>query len=204
MKMYILLKRLFDELFALFVLIILFPVFLVISALIKFEDGGKVLYTQNRVGKDGKPLKIYKFRTMKENADNLEDFLSPEELAEYKINYKLDNDKRITRIGKILRKTSLDELPQFINVLKGEMSLIGPRPILQEETELYGNDKGRLLSVKPGITGYWQAYARNKVGYEDHKRQDMELYYVNNRSLFLDIKILFKTVGTVISGSGAK
>lgn len=203
-KIYLIIKRVFDFISATAVLIILSPVFLIIAALIKHEDGGKILYVQNRVGKNGKPLGIYKFRSMKENADKLEDFLTPEELEEYKINFKLDNDRRITKIGNFLRKSSLDELPQLLNIIKGEMSVVGPRPVLQEETLLYGDDRDKLLSAKPGLTGYWQAYARNMVGYEDHKRQDMELYYVDHQSVWLDIKIIFKTVGTVISRSGAK
>lgn len=106
-------------------------------------------------------------------------------------------------MGKILRKTSLDELHQIINVIKNDMSLIGPHPLIEEELEMYGEDKKLLLSVKPGLTGYWQAYGRNAVGYSDGRRQAMELYYVNNKSLLLDIKILFMTVKRVISRKGA-
>lgn len=203
-KMYLVLKRIFDVLSSLSALIILSPVFLIVSIMIKCEDGGKILYVQQRVGKGGKTFGIFKFRSMKENADRLEDVLTLEELEEYKVKYKLDNDRRVTKVGSFLRKTSLDELPQLLNIVKGEMSVVGPRPLLEEETLLYGNDRDKLISVKPGLTGYWQAYARNNVGYENHKRQDMELYYIDHQSVWFDIKIIFKTVGTVISRNGAK
>ncbi len=182
------------------------PVYLVIYALaaaaIKLTDGGPVLYKSMRIGKDGKPFCMYKFRTMKINADKLEDFLTPEELEKYKTEYKLENDPRVTWIGNILRKTSADELPQILNVIKNDMSLIGPRPVLNEETLLYGSNRNTLLSVKPGLTGYWQAYARNDVGYTDGRRQEMELYYIKNRSLTLDAKIFCATVKRVLSGKG--
>ena len=177
-------------------------IYALVAVVVKFTDGGPVLYKTTRIGKGGKPFRMYKFRTMKMNADRLEDFLTPEELENYKKEYKLKKDPRITKIGKILRKTSADELPQILNVLKNDMSLIGPRPVLNEETLLYGNDRNTLLSVKPGLTGYWQAYARNDVGYADGRRQKMELYYVKNRSIRLDTKIFFATIRRVFSGKG--
>ena len=182
------------------------PAYLIIYALVaaavKFTDGGPVLYKSVRIGKDGKPFYMYKFRTMRMSADKLEDFLSYEELEKYKKEYKLENDPRVTGIGKILRKTSADELPQILNVIKNDMSLIGPRPVLYEETLLYGKDRETLLSVKPGLTGYWQAYARNDVGYTDGRRQAMELYYIENRSLKFDTRIFFATIRRVLSGKG--
>ena len=177
-------------------------VYLIVAILLKIQDGGPVLYKAERVGLDGKHFYMYKFRTMKPNADKLEDFLSPEELEAYKKEYKLESDPRVTKIGNIIRKTSMDELPQIINIIKNEMSFIGPRPIVEEETKMYGNHKSLLLSVKPGLTGYWQAYARNDVGYTDGRRQAMELYYINNRSVRLDIKIFFATIKRVITRKG--
>ena len=141
---------------------------------------------------------------MRLNADRLEDMLSPEELAEYRKNFKLENDPRITKVGKFLRKTSLDELPQLFNILTGKLSLVGPRPVLQEETELYGNKRDVLLSCKPGLTGLWQAKGRSNVTYEDGRRQALELQYVESRSLWLDLKIMFWTVGAVVRMDGAR
>ena len=182
------------------------PIYLIIyvsvAAAVKLTDGGSVLYKSVRIGKDGKPFCMYKFRTMKINADKLEDFLTPEELEMYNKDYKLENDPRVTVIGNILRKTSLDDLPQILNVIKNDMSLIGPRPVLDEETLLYGKDRNIFLSVKPGLTGYWQAYARNDVGYADGRRQEMELYYIKNRSLRVDAIIFFATIGRVFSRKG--
>ncbi len=192
-------KRSADLLFSLFALPFFFIIYLTVAVIIKFTDKGSILYKNVRVGKNGKMFYMYKFRTMKENS---EDLLTAEDLAEYKKEYKLANDPRVTKFGVFLRKTSLDELPQLLNIIKNDMSLIGPRPVLQEETYLYGADREKLLSVKPGLTGYWQAYARNSVGYHDGKRQRMELYYVKNQSVRLDIKIFFATIKRVLSGNG--
>jgi lipopolysaccharide/colanic/teichoic acid biosynthesis glycosyltransferase len=156
------------------------------------------------VGLHGRSISVYKFRSMKKNADRLEEMLTPEELAEYRKNYKLDRDPRITKMGRFLRKTSLDELPQLLNIVGGSLSLVGPRPVLQEETELYGKDRDLLLSCKPGLTGLWQVQGRSNVSYEDGQRQAMELKYVRERSLWLDIKILFMTVGAVVRMDGAR
>ncbi len=200
--LYCFIKRCIDFLLSLLAIPIYLVIYALVAVVVKFTDGGPVLYKTTRIGKGGKPFRMYKFRTMKMNADRLEDFLTPEELENYKKEYKLKKDPRITKIGKILRKTSADELPQILNVLKNDMSLIGPRPVLNEETLLYGNDRNTLLSVKPGLTGYWQAYARNDVGYADGRRQKMELYYVKNRSIRLDTKIFFATIRRVFSGKG--
>lgn len=197
-------KRLFDIVCSILALIVLSPLFLIISVAIYIDDKGSVMYKHQRVGKNGKPLYIYKFRSMKEEKVDLEKVLTPEQLEQYKIEFKIDNDPRITRVGNFLRKTSLDELPQLINILKGELSLIGPRPVVQEETLFYGENRDLFLSIKPGLTGYWQAYARNNVGYADGTRQNMELYYIKNRNWMLDIKILFKTVQTVLTRKGAQ
>jgi lipopolysaccharide/colanic/teichoic acid biosynthesis glycosyltransferase len=179
-------------------------VLLIIALAILLEDGGPVLYRSQRVGLHGRSISVYKFRSMKNHADRLEEMLTPEELAEYRKNYKLDRDPRITKMGRFLRKTSLDELPQLLNIVGGSLSLVGPRPVLQEETELYGKDRDLLLSCKPGLTGLWQVQGRSNVSYEDGQRQAMELKYVRERSLWLDIKILFMTVGAVVRMDGAR
>lgn len=199
-------KRMTDILCSGFALILLSPIFLVISLIIKLSDGGNVFFGQERVGKNGKIIKVYKFRSMKMNADSLENMLTPEEYEEYKKEYKLDNDPRVTKVGKILRKTSIDELPQLLSIVKGDMSIVGPRPILQDEMEENYSDYQAciLKAVKPGLTGYWQAYARNNVGYENFERQKMELTYCRKRSMIFDIKIVFKTFKSVLVGSGAK
>ena len=157
-----------------------------------------------RVGRYGKPVTVYKFRSMRLHADRLEDMLTPEELAEYHKNYKLTSDPRVTKVGALLRKTSLDELPQLFNILMGQLSLVGPRPVLQEETELYGDKRSLLLSCKPGLTGLWQSRGRSNVTYENGRRQEMELRYVRERSLWLEFKILLWTVKAVVRMDGAR
>ena len=198
------LKRAADIIISLAASLVLLPIFLIIAAIIKAEDGGSVLYAHLRTGKDGVPIKVYKFRSMKIGADQLEKFLTPKQIAEYKTEYKLTDDPRVSRIGKLLRKTSLDELPQIpLNILlKGDMSIVGPRPVMDEETYLYGESRHLLLSVKPGLTGYWAAYAGKDTNYSSGNRQKMELYYINNRSVLLDIRIILKTVETVFRKAG--
>lgn len=195
-------KRCMDLILSLAAMPLYLILYVLAAVAIKCTDGGPVLYKSMRIGKDGKPFYMYKFRTMALNADKLEDFLTPEELEQYKKEYKLEHDPRVTGIGNLLRRTSLDELPQILNVIKNDMSLIGPRPVLDEETWLYGKDRRLLLSVKPGLTGYWQAYARNSAGYADGRRQEMELYYIKNKSLWLEVKILFATIKRVVSRKG--
>lgn len=197
-------KRIFDLVVSLVAVIVLSPILLVIALAIRLEDRGPILYRAQRVGRGGKPITVYKFRSMRMNADRLEDMLTPEELEEYKKNFKLEHDPRITKVGAFLRKTSLDELPQLFNILSGTLSLVGPRPVLQEETKLYGDKRNVLLSCKPGLTGLWQVSGRSNVTYENGRRQALELQYVSQRSLWLDIKILFWTVGAVVRMDGAK
>ena len=197
-------KRIFDLVVSLVAVIVLSPILLVIALAIRLEDRGPILYRAQRVGRGGKPITVYKFRSMRMNADRLEDMLTPEELEEYKKYFKLEHDPRITKVGAFLRKTSLDELPQLFNILSGTLSLVGPRPVLQEETELYGDKRNLLLSCKPGLTGLWQVSGRSNVTYENGRRQALELQYVSQRSLWLDIKILFWTVGAVVRMDGAK
>jgi lipopolysaccharide/colanic/teichoic acid biosynthesis glycosyltransferase len=204
-EIYHVIKRLFDIICSLLALVVLSPMLAVIALLVKLSDGGSVLYRHYRVGENGKEIGIYKFRSMKMNADRLEDILTEEQLEEYHREFKIRNDPRITRIGRFLRSTSLDELPQLINILKGEMSIVGPRPIVEEELSNYTKPQiKRLLSVKPGLTGYWQAYARNNARYDSGQRQKMELYYVENAGLLLDVKIILMTVVSVIRKYGAQ
>ena len=198
---YQVIKRVMDVILSLIGLILVSPVFLIIACAIKLDSKGPVFFMHERIGKDGKKFKMYKFRTMVDNAENLIKKFTPEQLKEFKQNFKLENDPRITKVGKILRKTSLDELPQILNVLKGELSLIGPRPIISEELEKYGEDKEKFLSIKPGLTGNWAANGRSCTSYE--QRIEMELYYVDNVSLKLDIEIFFKTIIRVLKREGA-
>ena len=183
-------------------LIICLPFFVIIAILVKIDSDGPIFFKHKRVGKHGKELKIYKFRTMIRDAESAMKYFTPEQKKEFEENFKLENDPRVTRVGKFLRKTSLDELPQIINILKGEMSIIGPRPVVESELEKYGKDKQKLLSVAPGLTGNWAANGRSDVSYEE--RIALELDYIENRSLWLDLKIFFKTIGSVLTGRGAR
>ena len=199
-------KRLIDILGGLVGIVLLIPVTLCVYLARKIlkEDDGPLFYEQLRIGKNGKKFRLYKFRSMCIDADKkLKEYLAENEEArkEFEENQKLKDDPRITKIGNFLRKTSLDELPQMINILKGEMSFIGPRPVVDGEIEKYGANKNKFLSIKPGLTGYWQANGRSNTTYAE--RIDMELYYVDNQSLWLDIKIFFKTFISVIKKEGA-
>ncbi|MBQ3100067.1 MAG: sugar transferase [Clostridia bacterium] len=203
MGVYLFLKRTVDIIASFLGLILLSPVFLAIAIAIKADDGGKVFYSHKRIGKNGKQIKIFKYRSMVKNADRLAENLTPEQLKQYETEYKVDDDPRITRVGSFLRKSSLDELPQLLNILFGTLSIVGPRPVVERELLMYGKAKDKFLSVKPGLTGYWQAYARNTVSYTNGERQKMELYYVDHCSLWFDIKIFFKTIVSVIRRTGA-
>ena len=215
---YLCIKRAFDFLASLCVSIILLIPVGILALIIVKKDPGNPFYVQKRVGQNGKVLPLAKLRSMRNGADNLEKMLTPEQLDEYRREYKLADDPRLigyekpgdskTCFGAFLRKTSLDELPQIIwNIcIKGNMSVVGPRPILREELEKnYTEEEQKiLLSVKPGLTGYWQAYARSNATYETGERQRMELYYVHNCSVALDIKILLATIVAVVKGRGAQ
>lgn len=198
-------KRIVDIIIGIIGTIILIPLTAIIWTIEKLsQEKGPVFYAHSRIGKNGKVFKVYKFRSMVVDADKvLKEYLEkyPDERKEYEENIKLKNDPRITKIGKFLRKTSLDEWPQFLNILLGDMSLIGPRPIVEKELELYGDNKQTLLSVKPGLTGYWQANGRSNTTYD--QRIQMELYYVKNLSPLLDLKIFFKTFIAVLKKEGA-
>lgn len=201
---YLSVKRIIDFVLALSVLVLLLPVFVIVAIFYLFgENKGPLFFAHKRVGKNGRYFNIYKFRTMIVNAE--EKLKSDKDLYKKFVEngYKLetDEDPRITNFGRFMRKTSIDELPQLINVLIGNMSLVGPRPIVEEELKEYKNRKQEFLSVKPGVTGYWQVSGRSDVNYPE--RVDLELYYVQHKSLAFDIKILFKTVYTVILQKGA-
>jgi lipopolysaccharide/colanic/teichoic acid biosynthesis glycosyltransferase len=194
-------KRVFDIVCSLIGLIVLSPVFIILSILIKTTSEGPAFFAHKRVGKGGKTIKIYKFRSMVTNAEELIKQFTPEQKAEYEKNFKLENDPRITKVGNFMRKTSLDELPQLINILKGDISIVGPRPVMDVETKIYGNYRNMLLSVKPGLTGFWAANGRSHTTYT--RRRAMEIYYVKNRSVLLDLKIIFKTFISVFKREGA-
>ena len=203
---YKIIKRMIDIIGALIGTVLLIPVTIIIYFARKFskEEKGPLFYEQLRYGKNGKIFRLYKYRSMCIGADEkLKEYLASNEEArkEFKKTHKLQNDPRITKIGNFLRKTSLDELPQMINILKGDMSFVGPRPVVEKEVEEYGEKKEKFLSVKPGLTGYWQVNGRSNTTYEE--RMEMELYYVDNCSLWLDIKIFFKTFKTVFKKEGA-
>lgn len=200
-KPYIYVKRGIDVILSTIALVVLSPLFLILAILIKLDSKGPVFFLHTRIGKNGKNIKIYKFRTMVTNAEELIKEFTPEQMKEYKENYKLTNDPRITKIGKFLRKTSLDELPQLINIIKGDLSIIGPRPVVKDELEKYGENMAKFLSVTPGLTGNWAANGRNNTTYEE--RMKLELEYVDNISLKTDIKIFFQTIYAVIKKEGA-
>jgi len=199
------LKRAFDLLISLMLFPILIPLILVIAILIKLDSKGSIFFAHERIGENGKTIRVIKFRTMYHDAkERLEKLLKEDEQArkEWETNFKLKNDPRVTKIGKLLRKTSLDELPQIFNVLKGDMSLVGPRPVIKEEIEkYYGDFVQYYYMVKPGITGLWQVSGRSDTDYD--KRVRLDTWYVLNWSLWLDLVILIKTVEAVLKGKGA-
>lgn len=199
-------KRIIDIIGSIIGILILIPTALIIYLARKVlkEDKGPLFYEQLRYGKNGKVFRLYKFRSMCIGADKkLKEYLENNDEAreEFEKTHKLQNDPRITKIGNFLRKSSLDELPQMINILKGDMSFVGPRPVVEKEVEEYGTNKDKFLSVRPGLTGYWQVNGRSNTTYEE--RMKMELYYVDNCSLWLDIKIFFKTFINVFKKEGA-
>ena len=198
-------KRIIDIIGSLVGTAILIPLTIVVWIVNKLnKEDGPLFYSQERIGKDGKHFKMYKFRSMVVDAEEkLEILLKENEdlRKEFEETRKLKNDPRITKIGKILRKTSLDEFPQFVNVLKGEMSIVGPRAVVDGEIEKFGEHKKEVLSVKPGVTGYWAANGRSDTSYEE--RVELETYYANNLSIPLDVTILAKTVVSVVKKEGA-
>ncbi len=199
-------KEILDKFFALFIIFLTIPLMMVIGLVIKLTDKGPIFFKQKRVGLGGKPFYVIKFRTMYPDAEKrLKELLEkdPSAKEEWEKTWKLKKDPRITPIGKFLRKTSLDELPQFFNVLKGEMSVVGPRPVVEEELKKFYKDKAKYyISVKPGITGYWQVEGRSDI--EDYKKRvEMDVWYVKNQSFWLDLKIILKTIWVMLTGKGA-
>jgi exopolysaccharide biosynthesis polyprenyl glycosylphosphotransferase len=193
-------KRVFDLAVAAAALAVLAPAMLVIALLVKLHDGGPILFRQARVGREGRTFHMLKFRSMRVDAEQL--------LAELQdrnegagVLFKMREDPRVTPVGRVLRRYSLDELPQLLNVLKGEMSLVGPRPPLQREVDLYHDDVHRRLLVRPGLTGLWQVSGRSELSWEESVRLD--LFYVDNWSMLTDLGIIIKTVRAVVGSSGA-
>lgn len=198
-------KRTFDLVCGLIGCLLMLPIALVVKiSYMLTGDFKSIFYTQKRIGKNGKTIGIYKFRSMVHNADEIlkELLKDPKYKKEWDENQKFENDPRITKVGKILRKTSLDEIPQFINVVNNDMSLIGPRPLVEGELDAHKGNHEIYEKVKPGITGWWACNGRSATTYK--KRLELEYYYVNNRSLLLDIKCIVKTITAVLFEKGAK
>lgn len=188
--LYVFFKRSLDILGSIIGLVLLSPIFFIVSALIKIESNGPIFFVQKRVGVNGKEFNMYKFGSMVVNAEKLKEKLKNKNEMSGPM-FKIKDDPRITKIGKFIRKTSIDELPQLVNVLKGEMSLVGPRPSLPSEVKEFKSWMLRRLDVKPGITCYWQVMGRNRIGFEDWMKLDVK--YVEDRSFWLDIKLIFNT-----------
>jgi len=196
---YVKVKTFFDILFALIFLVLSIPFFIIISLLIKLSSRGPIFYFQKRIGQNKKYFYCIKFRTMHPEAEDiLENIISNNKnlREEFQETHKLKNDPRITNIGKFLRKTSLDEIPQFLNVLKREMSIVGPRPIVKEEVYKYGNSITKVLSLKPGITGLWQVSGRNNLSYK--RRVFLDSLYVEEINPLIDIRIIIRTFGVIL------
>ncbi|MCA9729637.1 MAG: sugar transferase [Candidatus Eisenbacteria bacterium] len=193
-------KRGLDLVLTTLALLPLLPVFLVIALAIKLEDGGPIFYRSTRVGRGGRRFYFWKFRSMVRNAEAVRDRLQNLNEVDGPV-FKIENDPRITRVGRVLRRTSLDELPQFWNVFIGDMTLVGPRPPIAEEVVKYEPWQLRRLSVRPGITCLWQISGRCRIGFDEWMRLDME--YIDRRSFGLDVQILLRTIPAVLSGEGA-
>lgn len=200
---YRLIKRTFDICFSTGVLTVLFIPILLLGAAVAIESPGGPLFRQIRIGKNGKEIRIFKFRSMYADAhDQPEKYLNKVQMAQWLREQKVDNDPRITKLGKLIRKTSLDEVPQFINVLIGDMSVIGPRPVTLEETYEFGESRDEVLSVRPGITGWWQVTDRNNATWENGHRQELELWYVRHMSLKTDARVFIGTFGAILKKTG--
>jgi Undecaprenyl-phosphate galactose phosphotransferase WbaP len=196
-------KRIFDMILTILLLLVTWPIFVLLALLVRLDSKGPVLYTQKRLGQNGELFDSYKFRTMYENAEGkLQDVLAADPVVnqEYQTYHKLVNDPRVTKVGKFFRRYSLDEMPQFINVLKGDMNLIGPRSYLPRELPIMGTFAKVILKVKPGITGWWQVMGRNATSFKD--RLQLDEYYISNWSIWLDIYIMIKTAWVLIRGEG--
>ena len=199
--LYSITKRLIDIVGSLCGIILLSPLFLIVAVLIKLEDPkGKVFFAQERNGRYPKTFKMYKFRSMVHNAEDLlKDLMDRNEQTGPV--FKINDDPRITKVGKVIRRTSIDELPQLFNVLKGDMSLVGPRPPIPHEVDQYNSYQMQRLAVKPGLTCIWQVSGRNNIGFDEWVEMDIE--YIKTRNLWLDIKLIFKTVGVLFGDDDA-
>jgi lipopolysaccharide/colanic/teichoic acid biosynthesis glycosyltransferase len=193
-------KRVMDLILSSLLFILLFPLFLIIAAVIKRDSEGPFLFRQKRCGKDGKDFEMFKFRTMVKDAHSMQQNLASQNIIDGPM-FKIINDPRITKVGHFLRKTSLDELPQIVNVIKGEMSLVGPRPLVMDEMRFSPSWRSIRLKVKPGVTGLWQVEGRSEAPFHEWIRHD--LYYVRNQCILLDLKILLRTITTVFKKVGA-
>ena len=206
-RVYVFFKRFFDIMMSFLGIVILSPLLIVLSLIVIFSSKGGAFFADKRIGKNGKDIKVLKFRSMYKDAEsNPEKYLSPEQLLKWQTERKIENDPRVTKVGRFLRKSSLDELPQLFNILFGSMSIVGPRPITYAEyTENFSEEERKVLtSVRPGLTGYWQVYGRSNVSYETGERQKLELKYFEKMGFLTDTVILFKTVPAVLKQEGAK
>ncbi|GLC29732.1 sugar transferase [Clostridium omnivorum] len=198
---YFVIKRLIDIIGALCGIVLLSPIMLIVAIAIKFESKGPIIFAQERVGQHGKTFKMYKFRSMVVNAEELLSKLEDKNEMSGPM-FKIKEDPRITKVGKFIRKTSIDELPQLLNVLKGDMSLVGPRPNLPKEVEKFSDYHKKKLIAKPGLTCYWQVMGRNSIGFEEWMKLDIK--YLNDRSTLLDIKLIFKTFFVLFGDENAR
>ncbi|MEG1255948.1 sugar transferase [Clostridium sp.] len=197
---YLFCKRMMDIVAATLTLILLSPMLIVVAILIKIESHGPIIFKQERVGLRGIHFNIYKFRSMVINAEELKKKLESQNEMSGPM-FKMKNDPRVTRVGRFIRKTSIDEFPQFLNVLKGEMSLVGPRPSLPNEVEKFEPWMLKRLTIKPGLTCYWQVSGRNNIGFQEWMKMDID--YVNKRNLWIDIKLIFKTLRVLFGDENA-
>ncbi len=186
-------KRAFDIAFSLCVVVVGLAPIALLLLIIRLESPGSPIYRQERIGYRGQPLRIFKLRTMVADSDDVEKHLDPKQLERWRRERKVDDDPRVTKVGRFLRRTSLDELPQFLNVLSGDLSVIGPRPVTLQETYEYGDAREEVLSCKPGITGWWAVTDRNNSTWQSGQRQARELFYVRHQSLGLDARVFVKT-----------
>ena len=199
-SLYEVIKRLIDVVCSFLGVLVLSPLFIIIAIIIKTTSKGPVFFSQRRVGKNGKEFYMYKFRSMVVNAEELKEKLSAQNEMSGPM-FKMKDDPRVTKVGKFIRKTSIDELPQLWNVLKGDMSLVGPRPSLPKEVAQFEDWMYKRLEVKPGLTCYWQVSGRNNIDFEDWMKLDVK--YVKERNLWIDIKLIFKTVGVLFGDKNA-
>lgn len=199
-SLYEAIKRLIDVVCSFMGVLVLSPLFIIIAIIIKTTSKGPVFFSQKRVGKNGKEFNMYKFRSMVVNAEELKEKLEAQNEMSGPM-FKIKDDPRVTKVGKFIRKTSIDELPQLWNVLKGDMSLVGPRPSLPKEVAQFDKWMNKRLEVKPGLTCYWQVSGRNNIDFEDWMKLDIK--YVDERSTWIDIKLIFKTIGVLFGDKNA-